>query len=506
MPHGPTPETNTIPSGESEIASLRLNMAARIEALDWSKTKLGPRGSWPGNLKVTVDLILPAQAEIVLFWGPEYIALYNDAYAPTIGEKHPRALGRPARENWEELWDDLEPLLRSVLETGQTVVAKDRPFYIERHGYPETVYFDISYSPVRGERNSIDGVLCIVAETTARVVAQRDLANAQQRLTQALSAGGMVGTFDWHVATDTFYSDAYFAEKFSVAPEKGEKGAPLSEYLASIHPDDVERIREALNHTLATGERYAQEYRLVRRDGSISWVDARGECLRDAYDQPTRFVGVVVDITSRREAQERQQLLLQEMNHRVKNLLAVFRGLIGLSARSARSPQDMAQSLTGRLDALTQAKELVRPALMGAEHVQGERTTVEALARTVLGPYDNSHKRFVVCGPDVAVGPKAVTSLALALHEVATNAAKYGALSAADGEVHVVWDVRGDLLHLEWQESGGPDICEPPQSAGFGSALTRRSITGQLGGAISYDWRKTGLRISITIAVQALAA
>jgi hypothetical protein len=102
-------------------------MGALIRALDWSKTSLGPISAWSAHLKATISLMLPAQAQIVLFWGPDFVALYNDAYAPTIGGKHPRALGRPARENWAELWDDLEPLLRRVLETGETVFAKDRP-------------------------------------------------------------------------------------------------------------------------------------------------------------------------------------------------------------------------------------------------------------------------------------------------------------------------------------------------------------------------------------------
>src|ERR1700761_1683311 len=149
---------------------------ALIRTLDWSKTILGPIAAWPAHLKATVNLMLPAQAQIVLFWGPEFVALYNDAYAPTIGGKHPRALAGPARENWTELWDDLEPLLRRVLETGETVFAKDRPFYIERRGYPENVYFDISYSAVRDGHGDIGGVLCIVSETTERVVAQQKLA------------------------------------------------------------------------------------------------------------------------------------------------------------------------------------------------------------------------------------------------------------------------------------------------------------------------------------------
>ena len=98
-------------------------MGALIRSLDWSKSGLGPISAWPTPLKAAVRLMLPAKAQIVIFWGPELVALYNDAYAPTIGDKHPKALGRPARENWAELWDDLEPLLRRVLETGETVFA-----------------------------------------------------------------------------------------------------------------------------------------------------------------------------------------------------------------------------------------------------------------------------------------------------------------------------------------------------------------------------------------------
>jgi two-component sensor histidine kinase len=479
-------------------------MGELIRAFDWSTTSLGPIAGWPAHLKGAVSLMLPAKAQIVLFWGPEFVALYNDAYAPTIGDKHPRALGRPARENWEELWGDLEPLLRRVLETGETVFAKDRPFYIERHGYPENVYFDISYSPIQNQTGEIGGVLCIVSETTERVVAQRELAGAQERLTQALSAAGMVGTFDWHVQTDTFHSDAHFAQMFSVDPAKGEKGAPLAEYLAGIHPEDVERITEALNRALSTGEKYIQEYRLLK-DGTIRWVEARGECLYDGNGEPSRFVGVVVDITNQKEAQERQRLLAREANHRVKNLFAIFHGIISLSARSARTPQEMAQSLRGRLDALMRAKDLIRPGIMGTE-AHSERTTVDAVVRTVLQPYDDgtSRERIVVSGPDVPVGAKAVTSLALALHETATNAAKYGALSEPNGAIRVKWETQGGDFHVEWEETGGPEIVAPPQAGGFGSVLTERSIAGQLGGKIEYDWRPNGLKLKVIVPIDHL--
>jgi two-component sensor histidine kinase len=451
--------------------------------------------------------MLPAKAQIVLFWGPDFVALYNDAYAPTIGEKHPRALGRPARENWAELWDDLEPLLRRVLDGGETVFARDRPFYIERHGYPEDVYFDISYSPVRDEAGEIGGVLCIVSETTERVVAQRELTKTEKRLKQALSASGMIGTFDWHVQTDTLYSDARLAGMFSVDPAKSEKGAPLAEYLAGIHPEDVKPISESVDHAVATGERYIQEYRLLQKDGTIRWVEARGECLRDENGKPSNFVGVVVDISDQKEAQERQRLLAREANHRVKNLFAVFQGMISLSARSARTPQEMAQSLRGRLDALMRAKDLIRPGIMGTE-AHAERTTVEEVVRTVLQPHDDatSSARIVVSGPNVVVGVHAVTSLALALHETATNAAKYGALSEPNGSIRIKWETQSGDFHLDWEETGGPEIVAPPQTGGFGSILTERSISDQLGGKIEYDWRRAGLRLSITAPLARLEA
>lgn len=144
-----------------------------LQSLEWTESPLGAPGTWSFSLQTLMATILPAKAQIVLFWGPEYVALYNDAYAPTIGAKHPRALGRPAREHWSELWDDLEPLLRNVRETGETFSARDRPFYIERRGLGETAYFDVSYSAVREADGSVGGVLCIVTETTERVQFER---------------------------------------------------------------------------------------------------------------------------------------------------------------------------------------------------------------------------------------------------------------------------------------------------------------------------------------------
>jgi two-component sensor histidine kinase len=477
---------------------------ALIGAIDWSNTSLGPISGWPESLKTTVGILLRSPVPIVLLWGPDGIMIYNDAYSIFAGGRHPLLFGSKVREGWPEVADFNDNVMQVVLRGG-TLSYRNQELTLHRSGVPEQVWMNLDYSPVLGANGRPEGVLAVVVETTQQVVAERALAKAEERLRQALNASGMVGTFAWHVQSDTFYSDARFAEMFSVDPVKGDEGAPLSDYLAGIHPEDVQRIADAINRAVVTREKYVQEYRLVQKDGNIRWVEARGECLYGADGNPDRFVGVVVDVTGQKNAQERQRLLAREADHRVKNIFANVHSMINLSARSAKSPNDMAQALRGRLDALLRAKDLVRPGIMGTEH-ESEQTTMDALVRTVLQPYENgSPDRIVLNGPDVPVGAKAVTGLALVLHESATNAVKYGALSRPDGSIHVTWDASGNALRLDWDEIGGPEINLRPQARGFGSILAERSVTGELGGRIEHDWRRNGLRLKLSIPLERLA-
>ena len=152
-------------------------MGARIRAHDWSATPLGPVECWPQSLRSVVSMLLPSRAQIILFWGSDFTVLYNDAYRPVFGAKHPDALGLPGREAWSEIWDEmLHDLLAGVMRTGEAFWAKDLLFVIERHGFGEETYFDVSYDPVRIESGEVGGVYCIVTETTERVVAARRMA------------------------------------------------------------------------------------------------------------------------------------------------------------------------------------------------------------------------------------------------------------------------------------------------------------------------------------------
>jgi PAS domain S-box-containing protein len=167
------------PPGPSNLAFLAGGgeMGARMRALDWSKTPLGPPDRWPQSLRSTLSMLLPSKAQIILFWGPEFISLYNDAYRPVFGAKHPHFLGRPGREAWSEIWDSmLHELLDGVVRTGEAFWAKDLLFEVERYGFLEETYFDVSYDPVRVESGFVGGVFCIVTETTERVVGERRMA------------------------------------------------------------------------------------------------------------------------------------------------------------------------------------------------------------------------------------------------------------------------------------------------------------------------------------------
>ena len=151
-------------------------MGQLIRNFDWSRTQLGPIESWPQSLRSAVSILLPSKAQIVMFWGPDLIALYNDAYRPVLGKKHPSALGLPGRQVWSEVWEEgLRELFEGVLKTGDAYWASDRTFYLQRFGFPEETFFDISYDPIRDESGAVAGLFCIVSDTTARVLSDRRL-------------------------------------------------------------------------------------------------------------------------------------------------------------------------------------------------------------------------------------------------------------------------------------------------------------------------------------------
>lgn len=212
------------------------------------------------------------------------------------------------------------------------------------------------------------------------------------------------------------------------------------------------------------------------------------------------------EIAERKQAEADRLLILRELNHRVKNLFAVAVGMVGMTARTATSPQQMASTLTGRLRALANAHDLIRPSV-ASEDQSSHFTNVRALVERILAAHISSGQSQVSLeGPEILVGATGATSFALVLHEVATNAAKHGSLSQATGRVSITWRIEEEHMVLTWLERGGPPIAGPPTRRGFGAELAQMSARGQLGGDIHKVWSPEGLEITLRASLERLQA
>ena len=255
---------------------------------------------WSAALKTTFGSMIAAPHQIVLFWGPDYIALYNEAYAPTIGQKHPDAFGRPARLYWSELWDDLRPLLDQVRHGGEAVFVKDRPFFIERHGRPETVNFDISYSAVPDEAGATAGVLCIVSETTERVRAEQRLKESEARFRNlADNAPVMMWVVD-DCGKCTYLNSKWYQFTGQTVEEAEGFG-----WLDATHPDDKETATRIFLDALEKREGFRLEYRLRRHDGVYRWALDAAEPRFSSEGVFLGYIGSVIDIDERHEMERK---------------------------------------------------------------------------------------------------------------------------------------------------------------------------------------------------------
>ncbi len=284
-------------------------------------------------------------------------------------------------------------------------------------------------------------------------------------------------------------------------------GQPVTILIPPGREDEESYILARIRH----GERI-DPYETVRRrkDGSLIDVSLSVSPIKDVDGSIVGAAKIARDITERKRAQEQQALIVREMNHRVKNLFAVAGGIVALSAHSARSPAELARAVQARLAALARAHELTRPGLVDAEQGSAKDTTLHTLVQTIFAPYldpqcSSGHKRTTVSGPDVPIGGRAITNFALIVHELATNAAKYGALSSSRGTVKIDCCVSGGELLIIWRESGGPPLAGQPKHEGFGAYLTRETVTTQFGGQVSYAWEPEGLTVHLSVSLQKLA-
>lgn len=323
-------------------------------------------------------------------------------------------------------------------------------------------------------------------DITERKRAEAELADSQARLQEALDAGEM-GSWRRDFVTGIVTRDERLLRLAGLPPEAAASAG--DDFDALLHPEDRPARDAALKQALAGDGIYRTEFRIRRADtGEERWLAARGRMVRDTDGRPVRLVGVNFDITDRKRSEERQKLLMQEVDHRAKNALAVVQSLVRLS--DLGDPKLFTETLQGRVAALARAHTLLsRGAWTGAD--------LGSVIRHELEPYAEQ-SRIAMSGTPVRLKPSAVQPASMIFHELATNAAKYGAFSTPEGRLSIGWNsAGGDRLVLTWQEQGGPPLAGPPRRRGFGTTLLESILRAQLDADVTMAWEPTGLRCTI---------
>jgi PAS domain S-box-containing protein len=313
------------------------------------------------------------------------------------------------------------------------------------------------------------------------------LVESEQRRSMALAAGNM-GSWDWDWINGDWMWDEGQYRIFGVDPKTFQLTSENIRKL--LHPEDVERLRKAIGHFERSARTYEAEFRIIRQDGEERWCFVSAAASADRGGRVLRVSGVTIDITERKRAEERQNLLAREVDHRAKNALALAQSIVRLTR--ATNVKDYVRAVEGRISALARVHTI-----LSLSNWQGAE--IGRLVDEEILPYATG-AQIELYGPELQLAPATAQTLALAVHELITNSAKYGALSAHSGRLKIQWEVKPELLQIVWEERDGPTVTKPG-SRGFGTRSVIASIESQLGGQAEFDWRTEGLvcRLSVPL-------
>ncbi len=490
-------------------------MAGLIASKDWSRTPLGAQKNWSPSLKLIVGIMTASGFPMALRWGPEFVLIYNDGYRSILADKHPWALGLPFRAVWPEVVSELIPLQEAIL-AGQSpgVYSEDWPLTIRRHGMNwETAHFTVSYSPVPDplSPSGIGGVLVTAVETSERLRVEKALefrtkelseANRQLHESQALYrsalAAGRMGTWETDLVAKTRLWTPEGMDLFGISlPDgQGQVGGDQDEYWSALHPDDRHLMQEF--HELADKlDSFSSEYRVVWSNGTTLWLRGYGRVVARTPDgKAHRLVSIVADVTERKAAEDHAQFLMHELSHRSKNLIAVIQSISRLTARTAPTMEEFGHSFGRRLQGLAASHNVL-------VHNSWQGAPLGTLMRQQLVPFEDiQSSRVELTGPHVVVSAEAAQAIGLAIHELATNAIKYGALSVPAGKVKISWAFESEApshhLLLKWVEQGGPRVS-PPSRHGFGHRVIGEMIERSLNAKVTLEFGAHGLNWILSI-------
>jgi PAS domain S-box-containing protein len=374
---------------------------------------------------------------------------------------------------------------------------------------PDNPSYAVTFRFVRGDGNHVwleetakgefdaTGRLLRVKGLTRDISERKRAELALSERTMQLELAGkaaLVGSFAYGLDTEKLQISEGYAAVYGFA--EGTTEIARSQWLAKVHPDDVEEVDAARSQAIRQRRReYGLEYRFIRPNGEIRWIEARTFISYHGDGRPERMVGVNIDVTERKRAQEHQGTLHAELDHRVKNVLATVSTVAARTMETSSSIHQFVDSLDGRIRSMARTHEL-----LSATHWQG--ISVQELVRRELAPYA-TRGNTDIDGPNVILKAEAGQAMGMVLHELATNAAKYGALSTQGGCVSLRWHQRfaghspRDLI-LEWREAGGPSV-QAPISYGFGTSTIRDLIPYEFGGAVDLVFASAGVKCRLEL-------
>lgn len=345
-----------------------------------------------------------------------------------------------------------------------------------------------------------NGLRVLAKAVMRRLEARRfELATAARETASALAmreVADLLPAIIWSASGDGQFD--YFNSRWTEITGN-ELPKTADDWRAVVHLDESEMAFGKWAECFRDGKPFESEYRLKQADGSWRWTLSRALPLKGADGNVVRWYGTLTDVDSAYRLSENRDLLARELSHRIKNIFAVVAGLVSIRARRHEAAREFADDLIASIRALGRAHDFVRP-------VEGSKgDSLRGLLGELMAPYAENEQRIVLGGKDCSIGPRAATPLALIFHELATNSAKYGALSVEGGRVEIEIDCPEDdgIARIEWRERNGPAAVDQG-AEGFGSRLVQMSIEGQLGGKMERRFAPEGLEVDLAIPVKSI--
>lgn len=394
---------------------------------------------------------------------------------------------------WESVHDP--KILPTVMERWRASIASGQPFEMVfplRGANGLFRPFLTRIVPLRDAEGRVVNWFGANMDITKEREVEAALSESQARLQFALESARM-GEWDLNLANDTSRRSLQHDRTFGYDQPIENWG--VKTFLEHVHPEDRPELERYLDDAVARRRDWHFECRVIWPDASVHWIAGHGSLYRNGVDEPTHMLGIVSNIDERKAAESQARLLMGELDHRVKNILATVSSVVAQTLNTADTPANFAASLEGRINALSRAHGALT-------QNGGGGGALDDIVRTELAAYQDDLGRVKIDGPEVILTPKASLAFSMAIHELSTNAAKYGALSTAKGRLSVTWErLRGSdpaILRVVWAETGGPAV-EPPSRRGFGTTLIERALAYEFDATVDQGFPPTGVRCVIEL-------